>query len=1023
MGYNNDKDPSKWIIAQPNQIDNEFMEKTNSDFKIQDENMTTEVASVTTRTIVDNTNERDIVFDEVSNIPDAYRVDAKPWIERPFFVDQVMYTTTAQRFSVLSSAVRFLPGDIARSNPNLLNAFKMAALGRSDLVLNISMAGTIGHAGCLLAAVLPPMPSYPTDATLLINTALTGPHAFLFANEATSVVIPVPWYCNTDMMTLDMDGDVAYRNTADITSINGNYGTLVFIVMNPLAVSDNSAIELSVVVEACFKHLDMVIPTPRYLAFAPQSGSLNPVYDDYEKIMKHIGDANRSLPSGDKKVKRRFSKAQLLSIVSATTSLASAATQLMQQWVVSDALTEVIKLVPQAGLLSGLSSAIMPGLIGTVASKGTKLVGDVLDKGIGALRKLTGLHNPNEAVIDARYINTDVNFANMVDGKQYFEKLDPYANTNRVLSEHVFGTPTDEMDVTHITSKDQFIGTFTVSQEDRLGKLVWGRPISPFQGGAGLAADGIICSNNLELMHSLHRAWRGGLNIKIQSVMNNKQQVKLKVIKYYNPSTEAFNTQPVYATVVNAPSHLLEFTQGAQDHTVSLPYLCRNALCPRAEDTSAEGLIHGMYYIYVAQPLVSADGSPSSVEFNVYMSGQEDLQFYGYTTSNLGWNDIVGPLTPALNNGTLNEDDFIELPKSFIGAIAPDDTSALSQPEMIRYSDKIKKKVVADYALPPAFFDDPANYIMRNGIITHIRRVRKRTDRVFEPQSGPIQVMNEPQDQHPDLSNERQSLPIECTRLKPNINMRDIIRRMYKTEALTQEINAGATAINTYALSGFLYEKPDEFYYSPMGMVSRMYYGKTVGFKFRIAVTLPRSTDETATIDNIFTRVYYQPQTFNVNVDTATILGSPPNVSSYPPITLTSTIGEPPMPYQLTPVKQTSSTILYEFVIPDTSFYKFMGSPNKFLTFSGSTVYPYLSTADFGNLILEITNLSGDKSVTPVVELYVGLTDESRMGFHSIAPPFRIRKADAYYLGDATNPYNTLTNTVNPFMYYGSYKI
>jgi hypothetical protein len=205
----------------------------------------------------------------------------------------------------------------------------MAALGRSDLVLNISMAGTIGHAGCLLAAVLPPMPSYPTDATLLINTALTGPHAFLFANEATSVVIPVPWYCNTDMMTLDMDGDVAYRNTADITSINGNYGTLVFIVMNPLAVSDNSAIELSVVVEACFKHLDMVIPTPRYLAFAPQSGSLNPVYDDYEKIMKHIGDANRSLPSGDKKVKRRFSKAQLLSIVSATTSLASAATQLM----------------------------------------------------------------------------------------------------------------------------------------------------------------------------------------------------------------------------------------------------------------------------------------------------------------------------------------------------------------------------------------------------------------------------------------------------------------------------------------------------------------------------------------------------------------------------------------------------------------------------------------------------------------------------------------------------------------------
>ena len=1003
LGPNNDRDSLNLIIATQTE-DNKFMAKANSDLEITQENVTTEVASVSTRSIVDTASSKRRIFDTVSDIPEAYRVDAKPWVERPFYCDEVTFGTGNDRFSLLTTSIKVLPGDIARSNESLLNAFKMAALGRADAVLNISMAGTIGHAGCVLAAVLPPMPAYPDEATRLVNTALSGPHAFLFANEATSVILPVPWYCNTDMMTLDMEQRTGYYNAPDITTINGNYGTLVFIVMNPLSVSDSSVEKLSIIVEACFKNLDMVVPTPRYTKWEAQSGMVNPAYDDYDKVMRAISDLDDLVPKETPKKEKRFSKIQLMSISVALASLAHSAI---------DALGSVdfVEMVPQAGLLASIGSSMMPGLVSSVASKGTTLVGDLLDKGVGMLRKFTGLHNPNSAVIDTRVVQSPINFPNMVDGKQFFEKLDPHANSNRIVEEHIFGSDTDEMDLTHISSKDQFLGTFVVKQEDPLGKLLWARPISPFQGGSGLALDGIICANNLELLHSLHRAWRGGLKLTIQSVMNNKQQVKLKVIKMYNPSTSAAVAQPVYSTAVNAPSHLMEFSQGAQTQETDLPFLCRNALCPRTENPDAEAFLHGMYYVYLAQPFVSADGSPTYGEFNVYMRGNEDLQFYGYTTSNLGWEGFGIPPTPT----SLSTRRIIELQE--LMSVNPYMHMDIgTDQDILEYTTKKKNKYIEQYKLDPHFFEDTSNFISNNGVITHLL-----IPETFEPQSGDIEVMNEPQEQVQHMDESRNVEPIECSRLVPSVNIRDIARRMYKTEALESTIGPGETQTKSYALAGFLYEKPNEYYYTPMGMASRMYYGKTVGFKFRISLTLNKHGDETGTINDLHTRVYYQPQSMNVNTTDSTINGANVNTSSYLPITTTSTIGEPPMTYQLTPVKVEGASMIYEFTIPDTSFYKFMGSPNKFLTFSSATAPPNLSTADFGSFIVEISNMHGSLSVNPIVELYVGLTDESRMGFHSIAPPFRVRKNFAYYLGTNNSDSALVPNTINTKIYYGGY--
>jgi len=242
-----------FIVTQLINVDDKFKQVSNTDFDINSQNMTTTVASVTTREIQEIDSPFNDKFMKV-DIPDAYRVDAKSFIERPFYVDEVIYPSTAARYTLLTSTVKFLPGDIARSNASVLNMFKMAAYGRPDLIINVSMAGTITHAGCVLVGVLPPFPDYPTlvgtNNKRLINTILSGPHAFLHANEATSVAIPVPWYCNTDLATTDMEQTVGYDTTLDITVTNGNYATLVYMVLNPLQPSTGSTTSLRIIVEA-----------------------------------------------------------------------------------------------------------------------------------------------------------------------------------------------------------------------------------------------------------------------------------------------------------------------------------------------------------------------------------------------------------------------------------------------------------------------------------------------------------------------------------------------------------------------------------------------------------------------------------------------------------------------------------------------------------------------------------------------------------------------------------------------------
>jgi hypothetical protein len=86
--------------------------------------------------------------------------------------------------------------------------------------------------------------------------------------------------------------------------------------------------------------------------------------------------------------------------------------------------------------------------------------------------------------------------------------------------------------------------------------------------------------------------------------------------------------------VQNLITKTLEFSAGGQVQTVELPYMSVFNQLPISSDYGVNSLQHAMVYIYLLQPLVLNGTVSGTVNFNVYLSGGDDLQFYGFSTTN-----------------------------------------------------------------------------------------------------------------------------------------------------------------------------------------------------------------------------------------------------------------------------------------------------------------------------------------------------------------------------------------------------
>lgn len=445
-------------------------------------------------------------------------------------------------------------------------------------------------------------------------------------------------------------------------------------------------------------------------------------------------------------------------------------------------------------------------------------------------------------------------------------------------------------------------------------------------------------------------------------------------------------------------------------HTIDLPYLNRNDLQSCCENMDAEAMQHGLYYIYIAQPLVVSDGSPTEVEFNVYMSGQPNLTFYGYAKTNtyhenfnLFSKEIAArePNLPLHTRSTIGESIMLKDTETFWDEDGPNKTKRVTE---LATAHKLSVNEIN------------ANLLKKGGRVVGFQKLK------WKKQSGTVEVMNKPQEQHPEVRREDPMSNLgHFSRLKPNLDIRPLVRRMYKSATESTEIPSNSYLNAQLPLASFVGEQPWFWAYSPIETISRMYYGKNLGFKIRLVFHIPGYNDNlVANIDNLAIRVYYVPQNLGILSTDKTVTRSGVNDTSFQPFSIPSSQGEVPLTASLVARDKTTKSVTYEFVIPNTSFFKFMGSPDKFRNFAASTPVSYLATQDFGAMLIQINNPNA-QTASLSIETFVGLTDESRFGFHSIAPVFTVEKKAAYYLGSDTDPAAPPPATLNNYIYRGGY--
>jgi len=520
-------------------------------------------------------------------VPPQLNMDYSVILNKPYFIKNIPWASTAIAGTSLTSIN--VPNDIL-TNPLVKIPFDASLLYRAKISVVLQVAGTPMHSGLLVAAAVPGGGDNFGQALnppnlFNLNKFMAAPHVFLSANEATPVILEVPFYVNSKLAAVATDG------TSVVPSqYAGNFAEVIIMVVNPMGVPTSGTTSLSITAHFMFKELEFYGP------------HVNPTW----------------VPQGFVESAKGF-------------------------------VTNVFDRVT-----SGTKTTISDAYDLVAGSKAQMF--DFVDSARSYLRALTGLHNPADATISTKMAVQLRQNTNIVDAPIQIEKLDPYSQFSHYTRDYTFDTAIDEMLVSEIVSKPMHVGTFTVKNTNGEGTIVFSRPITPFQQidpysyTSGAATIATYKFNSLiQILHHMSKYWRGSLKLHIQSAMSNFHYCKLTVARNYSPDRNMVNAVPDFNSVPNLMMETLEFT-GHQVHTIDLPFVSPLEQIPCSTDFEFNALQHGMYYIYVHQPLVVNGAVSTSVQFNVYLSAGDDFQLFGYNTRNfdLGVYSINSPISRGM---------------------------------------------------------------------------------------------------------------------------------------------------------------------------------------------------------------------------------------------------------------------------------------------------------------------------------------------------------------------------------------
>ena len=634
------------------------------------------------------------------------------------------------------------------------------------------------------------------------------------------------------------------------------------------------------------------------------------------------------------------------------------------------------------GLIEDLKQAGSRAIDSTFSTV-RRLTGDLFDIARAGIRQYTGLHSPNYPMLQSKTYVQSRNVANTTDVPVRFDKMDNFANHDRIVKDFIFETAQDEMDISYLGTKPQYLGTFVVKTADTAGTLCWSRPITPSQQfdsasyvnykGETIATS--TFTNIQQLLAYLHRYWRGGIKIHLQSCMTNFHFCKLAIARDYSIRTQGSVSYPTFSSIPNLMTEFVEFSAGGQIQTIEMPYVSQMSQLPCLSEWEGNSAQHGMYYIYLNQPLVTNGSVPTTVSFNVYISLADDFQFYGYATN----------------------------------------------PCRINYHNQLSNIPTAN---PP----------IEEEVVSETNVLAELRSNVLEAQAtAPVPESTQDDLTAPSLSKST----VICPDFRPVTNMRDHIRRFYKVfrEGFTSENINSKQQLITLDVADLLGQRA-QLVSSPVSdsvattldVVSKLYLGCSGGSRFKVVVsgtssasawyvppgflaaalasgdaiylsTVPRSRSSAANAVEV-NSLMYQNLTFSSSVINSGFAVQCPTVERANYAIAAGGFSAYDATGEEINYVPDATTIL-EFEIPNMSPYKFYGDVTKVSRLS----QPYLqssSTAALGHIVIYIppTAITGSSRVGCNVAVYASYDDVARHGYQVFVPSIIIPA----YLDAPSNP-------------------
>lgn len=612
---------------------------------------------------------------------------------------------------------------------------------------------------------------------------------------------------------------------------------------------------------------------------------------------------------------------------------------------------------------------------------GAKVVtGDFIDALRATVKIYTGFHNPNSPAINSRMIKTAANFLNNVDQPTLIEKLDTNAQFDRIIRDYQYNTQNDEMDLSYILSKPTYLGTTSLSTTTTAGTLLTIIPISPM-----VELTKNYFYSPMRHIYESSRYWRGTLKLVIQASMTNFHYCKLLVVKDYSCDQRSTTSAPSIDDVHNLSTDTIEFSAGGQIQEIELPYSAESEVLECTKDLVLNGLQHGLVRIYLLQPLVVNGSVSTSVSFNYYMRGGDDLAFFGYPTDSV---NITAPT--AAFKSKQHSDEIVKVSSDIVDKLrdATSQISSIVETSLNVNEDKIAPPVPAKPRNVKVLSPQCGNSFSRNrrvvnNVILNDIKWRDRYDNDLEskiakgrvlttivrrltPQSGEVTV--DVSDQS-DLINEPKvsdDLKIVNADFKQNYSMRDYLRRMVYYGTTTLTVSASNAGIQTFDVNALVGSNTN------VGGLFAMYHGFNGGFKFRFVVKnagltrafyLPPGSQYVSTASDVLACKYTPTTAVAMNSTNPTTTVCADQSGAFQHITGASILG----------------ATIHEFTIPNMN-------PHKFFS-------PYLSTPpsavnNAGTIIIATSGAIGD---VINIDYFMGITDESRLGFQVYAPQAQLQ--------------------------------